>query len=160
MLEKRMKRNGFSLVELLVVIGIMATLMTIAGISYNSWMQRYRLEGQVRELYVDLMNARVLAMQKNIVHGITIEANAYKLVEDTDNSGTITSTDAVRRTKSLAYSSDWSNNTATLDTRGLVSPSVTIRFATAGVDAAYDCIVLIPTRIRMGKYNGTECIAR
>ncbi len=153
-----MKRNGFSLVELLSVIAIMSIVLSMAGLYYNSWMKKYRLEGQVRELRIDLINARAQAMQKNRIYFVKVDGNSYSLIEDKNDNGT--ADDAALWTKQLKYSSAWVD-TAVLDTRGLVSPNDTIRFNSGGVSAEYDCITLSATRIRLGKLNDSnECVAR
>lgn len=155
-----MKRNGFTITELLVVIAIMSILMGIAGLAYSTWRNKYQLERQVREMYVDLMNGRVQAMQKNIAYFVVVAADgySYRLVEDKNDNGVLNPDpdDTTRLTKQLKYSSTWTN-TATMNSRGLVSPNDTILFNTGGVDAAFDCITLFTTRIRMGKWNGTDC---
>ena len=156
-----MKKNGFSLTELLVVIGIMVTLMAMAGIAYSTWMNRYRLEGQVREMYVDLMNARVQAMQMNRIYFVAVAGSSYSLIEDTNDSGgpTANTGDVTRWTKQLKYPSIWLD-TVVMDARGLVSPNDTVKFNTGVVSAAYDCITLSSTRIRIGRLNGSDCISQ
>ena len=156
MSEKLMTRNGFSLMEVLIVIAIMMTLLTISGISFNSWMRNYRLEGQVRSLYVDLMNARVQAMQKNHLYFVVVAENSYTVKEDRNDDG---AADADLWTKQLINPSNWVD-TVVMNTRGLVSPEDTITFDTGDATAAYDCITLSSTRIRMGKFNGTNCVSR
>jgi prepilin-type N-terminal cleavage/methylation domain-containing protein len=157
MSEKRMKSKGFSLLELLIVIAIMSIIFAIAGLSYNSWMKKYRLEGQVRELYVDLLNARVQAMQMNHVYWVDMAASSYAIKADANDNGVVD--DPVIRTKQFEYPLTSPVNVA-LNARGIVSPLATITFNTGGINAAYDCITLSPTRIRMGKYYGANCIAR
>lgn len=163
-----MKKNGFSIIELLVVIVIMGILMGIAGIAYSTWMNKYRLETQTREMYVDLMNARVQAMQKNMAYLVVVAANgySYRVVEDTDEDGAPDPDpgDTTRSTKQLRYPLDGGAITVTMNTRGLVASNptlnATLRFTAIGVDAAFDCITLFTTRIRMGKLNGQVCNPR
>jgi len=152
-----MKRNGFSLPEILIVIAIMGILMAIAGVSYNEWMSKYRLEGQVREMYADLMNARVRAMQRNLDHFVVVTPGSYNAREDSDDDGN--PDNEVLSPKLLSFPSS-STITVTLNKRGLVSPEDTIRFNTGDVTASYDCITLVSTRIRIGRWNGSTCVSQ
>jgi Tfp pilus assembly protein FimT len=141
----------------MIVIAIMGILMAIAGLSYNEWMSKYRLEGQVRAMYADLMNARARAMQRNLDHSMVVTSDSYNVREDSNDDGT-PDTD-VLSPKLLSFPSS-SAITVTLNKRGLVSPEDTITFNTGGVNAVYDCIVLAPTRIRIGRLNGTDCVSQ
>ena len=154
-----MKRNGFSLPEILIVIAIMGILMAIAGLSYNAWMSKYRLEGQVREMYADLMNARVRAMQRNLDHFMDVTSGSYNVREDSDDDGNPDTDVLLPKLHNFPSSV---TTTVTLNKRGLVSasPEDTITFNTGGVNAVFDCLVLAPTRIRMGRLNGTTCVSQ
>lgn len=155
-----MKKNGFAMTELVVVIAIIGTLTAMAGMAYTSWMSKYRFEGQVREMYIDLLNARTQAMQLNRIYFVTISADNYSVIEDTNDSGgaVADSDDKIRLTKQLRFPSNWVN-TVSLNAKGLVSsPSATVTFNSGGVDGQYDCIALSLTRITMGRLNGTTCV--
>ncbi len=156
-----MKRNGFTITELLAVIAIMGTLLALAGLAYNAWLQRYNLESQVRTMHVDLLGARAQALQKNTARFVTVAADGYTLAEDTNESGgnAPDAGDTSHPKKPLKFTSAWTG-TILLDSRGLVSAPDKILFNTGGVSAAVDCIVFHTTRIRVGRYNGTDCISR
>ena len=160
---RTMKRNGFSLIELLVVIGIMSALISMAGLAYSTWMNRYRLEGQVKEMLVDIMNARAQAMQKNVTYFMVVAANNYSVIEDTNENGVPNPNagdKSVITNKTLKYQSNWVN-TITMNTRGIVSPQDMISFNTGGATAEVDCISLDVTRIRIGRLNGSNvCVPR
>jgi prepilin-type N-terminal cleavage/methylation domain-containing protein len=58
-----MNVRGFSLVEVLVVVAVIATLLCIATLDFNSWMKKYQTERQTREMYSDIMQLRLSAIQ-------------------------------------------------------------------------------------------------
>jgi prepilin-type N-terminal cleavage/methylation domain-containing protein len=174
---RRKKNSGFSLIELIVVIGIIAILLTIVGISSKDLLNKYRVESQTKQMYADLMNARVSAMSKNRKYFVTPVAAQYTIYEDTndgpDGDGVLLAGDRQVMQVNLTYAMTMTPAAAAVDTinfdqRGLVSwslgiisePTVTqqtIR-VTASYGAAYDCIDISPMKIRMGSWNENGAI--
>jgi len=172
-----MKKDGFSLIELLVVMIITGILATLGTVSFTGWVRKHDIESQVREIYTDLMNARLTAMHQNRTHFITLSANQMRAYEDNDpapnGDGSLTlgsdnplclwerKRDEVVDAacpfsgslsyKNLRFPATW-NGTATLEfnARGLSNSDKSICvFSTH--NPSYDCIVVSTTRIRMGK---------
>jgi prepilin-type N-terminal cleavage/methylation domain-containing protein len=154
-----MNKSGFTLTEVLITVGILSILLAIGGMSYSTFMARYRMENQVRELYTDIQNARARAMQKNLDHFVIVStAFNYRVIEDTNDDGE--ANEAAFTTRPLAYAPD-ADLEVTIDKRGLIdSINTTIRFSSAATGAVLDCIVLDVTRIKMGKLNGTVCTSQ
>jgi prepilin-type N-terminal cleavage/methylation domain-containing protein len=164
--------NGFTLVEILVTIAILGILLGIVGISARDWLVRYQVEGQTKQMYADLMNARVSAMQRNQVFFVTIAANQYAIYEDTDPSpdgdGVLqTANDRLLMQKTAQYTLA-SNPTLTIfnfTANGLASFSTSTStvvdvWCQSTTQPAADCIEISLTRIIMGKWNGSTCIAQ
>ncbi len=70
-----MKKDGFSLIELLVVVIILGIVASLGTVSFTGWIRKHDLESQVKEMYTDLMNARLTAMHQNRNHFISLSAN-------------------------------------------------------------------------------------
>lgn len=168
-----MKDNGFSIIELLVVIGIVSILLAIAAINGRDWMDRYRVEGQIKEMYTDLMNARVSAMQKNRVFFVTLAPNQYSIYDDTysainpsspDGDGVLQrGNDRLVMQKTIQYTLN-SSGDFNFTQNGLVSWSSGTNGGTISLTSSAnplsDCIALATTRILMGKMNGTNCVTQ
>lgn len=169
------RESGVSLVEIVIVVAILGIMLVALSNAYQVWVERYRVENEVKELYADLMDARARAMQKSRSHfvafdGAGTEYSRYVLYEDTspgpDGNGTLDSTADVKIREieprygfvTVPAGTDELrvNRDGTLDLDG-----ATIRIPPPGASQAdYDCIALSRTRIKMGRYNGADCVER
>lgn len=57
-----MRSRGFSLIELLMIMGILSILYAIGTLSFNAYLKRYRTEAQTRLLFSEIQKARVDAI--------------------------------------------------------------------------------------------------
>lgn len=77
------KDSGFTLIELIVIIAIVAIFAAIAVPNFLSYMPKYRLNGAARQVMGDLMAARMKAVKENTT--VTVKwdnANQYKILTD------------------------------------------------------------------------------
>lgn len=159
--------KGFTLTELLIIIAIMIALLSLAGYAYNAYMVRYNIEKEIKELYADLMTARMRALQQNQQYLVQLADTAYTTYIDNDEDGQVDNpgdTPVGDLSKSgLGYDLDWNfGGTIAFDSKGLsnVNGSVWISLLN---DSEYDCIKVSRTRVNLGKYDGTQnppCIAK
>lgn len=168
-----MNNKGFTLIELLVVVTIISVLAIALGFSFQGWIGGYRIESQTKDLYADMMAARVSAMQRNRSHFVVVESDAirgqYRIFEDANGNGVYDegSEDNMQKftnPKILDYpllctAADLctvDNGTVSFNTKGIVSPNATIHLDKGSNNPDYDCIVLFATRINMGKWNDVD----
>lgn len=88
------KQEGFSLIEILVVLVILAILAGIATPVYIGMKPALRLSGATSQIMEDLMRARMQAINQNNKFIIIYDDSHYKysILDDDDNNGTITVT--------------------------------------------------------------------
>jgi prepilin-type N-terminal cleavage/methylation domain-containing protein len=79
-----MQDKGITLIELVIVISIIGILTIALGFEFKGWVDKYRVEVQINELYADLMNARARAMQRNRTHFVSLTQTEYTVQEDID----------------------------------------------------------------------------
>ncbi len=165
---KIMHARGFTITELVVVIAIIAIMAAIVGISSKSWIDKYKVESEIRTMHADLIQTRAQAMEKNRQHVVTVNAGSYRVYEYNEDATTIDPGDDTWQTpKTLTYQALATGWTGTLiiDTRGIISTdtasslvgSLSIQFDTRSSGSLYDCLEVLATRINVGRMNGTTC---
>lgn len=159
---KTMKNEkGITLIELIVVVSVIVILVVALGFSYQGWIGGYRVESQIKEMYVDIMNARARAMQRNRTHFVTLTATSYTVYDDTDpapdGNGVLavgSDTQTLNKTLHIADSITWSAGTLEFTPRGLANSGSTI-CSNTDADADYNCMIISESRINLGKLNTT-----
>jgi type IV fimbrial biogenesis protein FimT len=94
---KTLKKNGFTLLELLIVIAIMAIVSTIAVPRVTYYMAERRLNGAARMVMSDLMMARQKAVTQNNRFKVFFNTNnhGYTILDDDNGDGTASTGEAV-----------------------------------------------------------------
>ena len=129
------KQSGFTLIEMMIVIAIMAIFAAIAVPNFLSYIPKHRLNGAARQVMGDLMAARMNAVSQNCDVKVAFVAGdaEYKIWTDSDNDGTIDSGEEITK----YIQSDYYDVT--------ISTTKNIEFHSRGTANPYNNIDLINT---------------
>ena len=84
------KQSGFTLIEMMIVIGLLSVFAGIAIPNFLSYLPKSRLNGAARQVMGDLMAARMQAVsQNNEFKVFFLNDHEYKILDDDDNNGSI-----------------------------------------------------------------------
>ena len=89
-MKKNMDSKGFTLVEMVIVIAVMAILAAIAAPNFQTYMTQRRLSGTARQVMTDLMAAKMKAVSLNQNVKVSFESNhIYQIWNDANGDGTV-----------------------------------------------------------------------
>jgi prepilin-type N-terminal cleavage/methylation domain-containing protein len=70
-----MDERGMTLIELLIVSVVISILVLVVSFEFKGWQTRYKVEAQIKNLYGDLMEMRMRALQTNTMHYIHLDSS-------------------------------------------------------------------------------------
>ncbi|MBJ6727437.1 pilus assembly FimT family protein [Geomesophilobacter sediminis] len=151
-----MQRNGFTLVELVMVVAVAAILFSLATMQFRRMNTKALIEQQVRIMTGDLTQARTQALFKKKDVAVKITANALAVY----SSAVVTPTPVLNRTLRYSVSTGGTTDPLIFTTRGIIDgiTNASICIEPSTNEGAIDSILLSTTRIHTGKRNaGTSC---
>jgi type IV fimbrial biogenesis protein FimT len=94
---KTLKKNGFSLLELMIVVAIMAIVSAFAAPRLGDYMAERRLNGAAQTMMADLMSARQKAVGQNNAFKVffNTDHHGYRILDDDNGDGAITTGEAL-----------------------------------------------------------------
>lgn len=148
-----MNRNGFSLVEVTVTIGLISIMLGIVSFQFVQYSRKSAIESQTRTLYSDLMELRSKALFEKRSRGIKFSADSYSIY-----SSAITSVNPIQTT-ALKASIQWNNSTdIVFNSRGMLETADNSVICVSETNSAsVDSVVVAMTNTKLGKLNGIEC---
>lgn len=110
--------RGFTLVEMMIVFGLIGILLIVAVPNISLFLSGYKLRGATREVATDLQYARLLAVKENRSYRVAFLENSYQVVRVSD--GTVV--------KSRNLAADYpdvslTRGNITFSSRGTLDPS-------------------------------------
>lgn len=146
-----MRNGGFTLVEMIVVMALLALLMTISTLQFNRYVKKSGIESQMKTMHAEIMKVRSRSLLERSSRSFGVTANDLLTYSAPDGGGAVAH-------NALKYPvvSDTSI-VINFNSMGVASTSMTICIAETGNDAAVDSIRVTPTMVQMGKRSGTSC---
>jgi type IV fimbrial biogenesis protein FimT len=94
-MKKPTNISGFSLVELMVVIGVIALMAAIATPSLLNWLPNVRFRDASRGMLVDVQLAKMTAIQRNanVVAAFLADGSGYTIFVDDGNGAAVANND-------------------------------------------------------------------
>ncbi len=115
MLKIRGKR-GFTLIEVMVVLAILAIMAAISIPNFRQYIMQRRLNGAARQVMSDFMSARMTAVSQNRKVKIFFFSNhQYTICDDADNNGTVSNGEGTVQTRDVQNDYPGVTFTATVD---------------------------------------------
>lgn len=160
-----MNKHGFSLIELMTVLAILATLLAIGTLDLSAMQKKYSAEKQTKELFTDLANLRLKAIHSKRLHRLTLQTNSiscqsFSREDEALASGTTVLSKTLRYAITKVDGSPIASTVIDFDSRGFNNKVETIRVVSDSLDAPFDCIKIAQSRTNLGKMNGGTCHAK
>ncbi len=95
------KNSGFTLVEALIVIALIAVVSALAAPSIIKWRRAARLRGAVENLKGDLELAKLKAIQESGTVSVIFSADRYQVFVDNNKDWSPDTTESMLRQRSL-----------------------------------------------------------
>ena len=84
-IEKMRNNSGMTIIELMVVIGILAILAGIAIPGFIGWLPNYRLRSAADDVQSTLQNAKLRAVRENAIVRVNFDINNESYLAFIDN---------------------------------------------------------------------------
>jgi len=144
-MRKKLHRNsGFTLIELMIVIGMIGILTAISVPAVMKWLPNYRLKAAARDLYSNMQKAKMEAVKRNTNVFIVFRARdyapagrvgSYQVFVDVDGSFEPVSAQINMPVNVSLYKNNFPSNTAGYNSRGL--PCTTLPCPALGNGSVY-----------------------
>lgn len=156
-----MKGHGYSLVEMVVVIGITSILLAIGTLQFNAYLKRYRTEAQTRMIQTELLKTRLYAVYQRRSAVLKLYPGRFEVyssvLDDTDGVAPIRS-QALEFPVTTNADGDETGYPIDFDAWGMAGNWCSICVQQGDASAAVDSVVVSAGMVRLGKKDqGDAC---
>jgi prepilin-type N-terminal cleavage/methylation domain-containing protein len=159
-----MKESGFTIVELITVIAIMAILIAISTMDFHKWSVKSNVEKETREMYADFCGLRTRAMYTAKRHRIILYPKGYTFRSYTTSepltAGAVVESKGLPYEITMADGSSVSGQPVDFDTRGFTTEWGALRVNAPDSDAALNCLIISTGQTKIGKMKNGNCVAK
>jgi prepilin-type N-terminal cleavage/methylation domain-containing protein len=150
-----MQARGYSLIEVLVAVGIASILLAIAVPRFTDYLTRYRTEAQTRMIYDELLRTRANALYQRRETRMKFYPDRFEVYSSTAAGSDV----APVVIQLLRYPIEINVAGAVdFDARGITWQPRSICIASGEGTGAVDSVVIAETRVSIGKKDkGNEC---
>lgn len=149
-------RSGFTLIELMVTIGILAIMAAVAIPGFSRWLPSYHLRSAAREVYSNMQLARLEAVKRNTDCVVTIDTDQNKYDISLVNKNVSLSQYGSGIVFEGPSTSDLTDAGVTFTSRGSASLHIFAYLTNSEKTAFYRIEVMPIGTINLKKYNGSD----
>ncbi len=163
-----MNRHGFSLIELIVVIGLIAIALSIAIPQYNLIQRRSQIARQAREISADINSFRLSAMYSKQRRAIILNPRNMQFRRYANDTDDLIAAGVTMFAKNLDFeirnrtnlAVPLNNNFIVFDSRGTANNFTIVILPVDLNSGADNCIVVTELRTNIGRMtNANTCTA-
>jgi prepilin-type N-terminal cleavage/methylation domain-containing protein len=147
-----MKRLGFTLFELLVVISIMGVLVTLGLYGYNRLVMKTNIEADTKQILAMANRARQYSFTRKEVLKLELVGNNVRVLNK--NGSVYEDLLVITKTEFQQPSGGQITFRDGFTTSGM------LRSKLSGYAAEYDCVLFESSRIKAGRLDGANCNVR
>jgi prepilin-type N-terminal cleavage/methylation domain-containing protein len=154
----RPARDGFTLVELVMVLAIAGVLIAIGMLQFSTYTKKSAIEAEVRTMFSDLMTARTQALFEKRDRAVMMTATTFAVYSST----VTTVAPVLSRTLPYSVVSNSMPDPLVFNSRGIVFgvSNASICIEPDDNPGGVDSLVISTTRIQIGKRDtGAACNA-
>lgn len=153
-----MNSRGFTLIEMVVVMAVIAILASIATLNWNRMIVKSAIEGQIRTVHTEMMRLRLEALYAKRERRVEFVGKTFNIY----SSDVKTSSPLEVKTFKYPFDKDidfiFNTSGMASGSNGSVCVNPYVDLAHAN-DAAVDSLVVSAGRITLGKRTGGECVS-
>lgn len=144
------------MIELMIVVVIVSIIMVISISRFTSVSEASAIAEDMHNLSTFIKDKKLRAFTLKQDIRFTLNGSGNELSATLDPGGTATGDGSISIQNPMAITGGPLN----INSRGVFTSAGNIHLATANNNAALSCIVISPTRVRLGAWNGTNCTAK